>query len=161
MTTLHGYVNHTKGVKTVGNRRGQSEQQMEHEREHDMSDKPNTTPESVEEPQVESTEESTVEPTQESQEVTYEVIEFDLTDEPPLVERFAAWAEFQATHATVGKGIRCSLEKSRGDGPYSDATFHTQMNLVLHNKELLKKFPHLVNLKLSKKNKITQLSRVR
>lgn len=160
MTTRHGQVNHTKGVKTQMTCRGHNPRLssvLSNEREHDMATQNDNTPEPVVEPQVETTQEITVEDSNDK----FVVIEEDLDVELEMKERFAEWAEFQATHATIGKRIRCSLNKTRGDGPYSDATYHTQMNLVLHDKELIKKYPHIVNLKLTKKNKVTSLVRVK
>jgi len=58
------------------------------------------------------------------------------------------------------KAIRLTLLKPNGE-PYSDATFHTQMNAVLHNESMLKAHPVLRDYRLKYVHKSTTLFMVK
>lgn len=100
------------------------------------------------------------------EEVVLEVAEmfavetFEIEVNPVITDRFAHWANYQSTRVPPNTGIKLTLAKTRGEGPYSDQTFHTQMNLVLHGAkapEYRKMYPNLIDMQLGKKEKRTQL----
>ena len=75
------------------------------------------------------------------------IIQYDASVPANITERFCEWliwvlAEATAGRVTANKPIALTLPKPNGE-PYSDSTFHTQVNTVLHRRDMVERYPNL------------------
>ena len=84
------------------------------------------------------------------------VKQYDAVVPARITERFTAWLLFMADKVVPNMPIELTLAKPNG-GAYSDSTFHTQVNAVLHDTELVHKFPILADYRVRYLNKKTTL----
>lgn len=94
---------------------------------------------------------TTADPTKSAQVGEYTAItqgwtvkQYDAVVPARITERFTAWLLYVADKVAPSKPIELTLTKPNGQ-PYSDSTYHTQVNAVLHNVELLHKYPVLAD----------------
>ena len=82
----------------------------------------------------------------------------------PITERFAQWLRVMHAKVTIGKPFGCTLAptKDTASGYYKDATYHTQLNAVLHKgSEYLTKYPELRDFKYGKSRGVTYCKRIK
>jgi len=75
------------------------------------------------------------------------IIQYDAAVPATITERFCEWLIWVLSQArggkvTAGKPIALTLTKPNGE-PYSDSTFHTQVNTVLHRRDMVERYPDL------------------
>jgi hypothetical protein len=72
------------------------------------------------------------------------VKQYEATVPARIAERFAEWMHFMSDKVVPGKPIELTLSKPNG-GRYSDSTFHTQVNTVLHDDTLCARYPEFAD----------------